>query len=42
MSMKFIDKEINHLEVENKLYEKWLLNDLFKSNPVVKMKNFLL
>ena len=40
MAYKFIEKDVNHLELEKKLYQKWLDKDLFHAKPKEKNKKF--
>ena len=41
MIFKLIEKDVDHLELEKKLYQKWLDKNLFEANLKRKMKNFL-
>ena len=40
MEFKHIEKDVDHLELEKKLYLKWLDKDLFKARPEEKSDKF--
>ena len=40
MVFKLIEKDVNHLELEKKLYQKWLDKNLFEARPEEKNQKF--
>ena len=40
MVLKLIEKDVNHLELEKHLYQKWLDKKLFEAQPKEKNEKF--